>query len=75
MAQLRFLALLTLLIGIGPLAVVIAIEFALVALGASDDALGDYFVLAYVLLLAAGAWLFVRLDRQRTASVGRSQKV
>lgn len=76
MAQLRFLALLTLLIGIGPLAVVIALEFALVALGATDDALGDYFALAYALLLAGGAWLFVRLDsRQRAASVGRNQKV
>lgn len=60
MHQLKFLALLTLCIGIGPIVIVIALIGGLVALGATDDALGDYFALAYFLLLGLGGYLFVK---------------
>lgn len=64
MGQLRFLVLLTLCVAWAPMAIVIALEFLVVALGATDEGLGDYFALLLVLLMAAGAYLFVRfIDR------------
>jgi hypothetical protein len=61
MRQLKFLLVLTACIGWLPVAAVYGLQTAAVALGAQDDALGEYFGLLYLACVALGAYVFVRV--------------
>lgn len=63
MQLLKRLALLTLFIAWAPVVIVIGLQFLVVRLG-GDESLGEYFELAYFILLGLGAYLYVRfVDR------------